>query len=186
MDKARIDAWLVLHERCRFAGEYLVDRNGAPWSARDYQVDSLESYALRKVHCDGRDVGKTTEIELMVLWASVACPNREMLVATQCENHLYPLMKRIVERLQSTELFSGNVVEIRRSPAWHIRFANGFVLWGWMAGSRGVNFQGMHVDWQVVDEAQELTESSWGELYQALTFGWTLCIVMVSVGIFVL
>lgn len=171
MDRKSIDAWLVLHERCRFASEFLRDRDGAPWSARDYQVGSLESYGLRKVHCDGRDVGKTTEIELMALWASVACPNREMLVATQCENHLYPLMKRIVDRLQSTELFSGNVVEIRRSPSWHIRCANGFVLWGRIAGPRGMNFQGMHVDWQVVDEAQEMTETSWGELYQALNGG---------------
>ena len=107
----------------------------------------------------------------MALWASVACPNREMLVATQCENHLYPLMKRIVDRLGSVPEFAGNIVEIRRSPAWHIRCANGFVLWGRMAGPRGMNFQGMHVDWQVVDEAQEMTETSWGELYQALNGG---------------
>ena len=163
--------WMRLHERDVFASDYLLDRDGNPWNVREYQRESLKSHATRKVHCDGRDVGKTTEIELLVLWASVACPNREMLVATQCESHLYPLMKRILERLESEELFRRNIVEIRRDPGWHLRFANGFVLWGRIAGARGVNFQGMHVDWQVVDEAQEMAESSWAELYQALNGG---------------
>ena len=147
------------------------DRVGKPWQVRDYQRDSMESYADRKVHCDGRDVGKTTEIELLVLWASVAYPNREMMIATQSENHLYPLMKRIVARLESMPLFAGNIAEIKRSPSWHIRFNNGFVLWGRIAGMRGTNFQGMHVDWQIVDEAQEMSETGWAELYQALNGG---------------
>ena len=149
----------------------MKDPSGKPWKVRDYQRDSLESYAERKVHCDGRDVGKTTEIELLVLWASVAYPNREMMIATQSENHLYPLMRRIVSRLESVPHFALNVAEIKRSPSWHIRFNNGFILWGRIAGTRGTNFQGMHVDWQIVDEAQELSETGWGELYQALNGG---------------
>lgn len=94
-----------------------------------------------------------------------------MLIATQSENHLYPLMRRIVSSLESMPVFAGNIAEIKRSPSWHIRFQNGFVVWGRIAGSRGRNFQGMHVDWQVVDEAQELSEVAWGELYQALNGG---------------
>lgn len=43
------------------------DRHERPWQVRDYQLDSLESHAVRKVHCDGRDVGKTTEIEILIL-----------------------------------------------------------------------------------------------------------------------
>ena len=117
-----------LHERSRFTGDFLTDRQGNSWKVREYQRESLESYAARKVHCDGRDVGKTTEIELTALWASMACPNTEMLIATQCENHLYPLMKRIVGRFEELEMFKGNLAEIRRSPSWHIRCGNGFVL----------------------------------------------------------
>jgi hypothetical protein len=166
-----IAQWLLLHQRERFAEAFLRDREGRPWSVRPYQRASLESYAPRKVHCDGRDVGKTTEIEVTAAWAMVMCPNTEMLVATQCENHLFPLMHRLVRRFEDTPEFAPSLVEIKRSPSWFLRFSNGFCLWGRIAGPRGMNFQGMHVDWQVVDEAQEMTETAWGELLQALNAG---------------
>ena len=163
--------WLDLARREAFARNHLRGREGSPWQARPYQVESLESRAVRKVHCDGRDVGKTAEIEIIACWAMVACPDTEMLIATQCENHLFPLMNRLSRRFQTTPAFAPSIVEIRRSPSWHFRFSNNFVLWGRIAGPRGMNFQGMHVDWQIVDEAQEMTETAWGELYQALNGG---------------
>ena len=171
MKPESIQGWMRLHNRATFAQDFMQDRFGKPWNVRDYQRDSMESYAQRKVHCDGRDVGKTTEIELLVLWASVACPNQEMMIATQSENHLYPLMRRIIARIESMPHFATNIAGIKRSPSWHIRFNNGFVLWGRITGPRGTNFQGMHVDWQLIDEAQEMSETGWGELYQALNGG---------------
>ncbi len=163
--------WIDLQCRETFARNYLRDRQGAPWRVRDYQRASAESRALRKVHCDGRDVGKTSEIEIITAWAMVMCPDSEMLLATQTENHLFPLMNRLARRFQATPEFAPSLVEMRRSPSWFLRFSNGFVLWGRIAGPRGINFQGMHVDWQIVDEAQEMTEAGWGELYQALNGG---------------
>jgi len=163
--------WWQLARRTAFARKHITDRNGRPWQTRPYQRTSLESRALRKVHCDGRDVGKTAEIEIIACWALVTCPDSEMLIATQCENHLFPLMNRLARRFQMTPDFAPSLVELRRSPSWHFRFSNNFVLWGRIAGPRGVNFQGMHVDWQVVDEAQEMTETGWSELYQALNGG---------------
>ncbi|MBI5093586.1 MAG: hypothetical protein HZB26_14225 [Candidatus Hydrogenedentes bacterium] len=164
----QIRKWLELHKRAHFAAKYFSDRNGNPWKPRHYQTDSLESFATRKVHCDGRDVGKTMEIEIMAAWALVAHPDSELLIATQCENHLFPLMNRLVRRFESTPQFMPSLVEIKRTPSWFLRFSNGFVLWGRIAGPRGVNFQGLHVDWQIVDEAQEMTETGWSELLQAL------------------
>lgn len=163
--------WLDLQNRVLFAEHLFRDRAGQPWQVRDYQKGSLNSLAARKVHCDGRDVGKTTEIEVIACWAMVACPESEMLIATQTENQLFPLMNRITRRFESTPEFAPSLVEMKRSPSWHFRFSNGFILWGRIAGPRGTNFQGMHVDWQVVDEAQEMTDASWGELYQALNGG---------------
>ena len=158
-------------DRVAFAKQYIQDNHGRPWEPRAYQRASLLSDASRKVHCDGRDVGKTAEIEIVACWAMVNCPDSEMLIATQCENHLFPLMNRLVRRFQTSDQFASSLVEVRRSPSWYFRFSNGFVLWGRIAGPHGVNFQGLHVDWQIVDEAQEMTETSWGELYQALNGG---------------
>ncbi|HOS01651.1 MAG TPA: hypothetical protein PKZ01_01130 [Candidatus Hydrogenedentes bacterium] len=171
MSREEIEGWLGLHNRAAFAQRYIRDGAGKLWTPRAYQAGSLESHVLRKVHCDGRDVGKTAEIELIAAWAMVARPNTEMLIAAQCENHLFPLMHRLVRRFQTTPEFASSLVEMKRSPSWFLRFSNGFVLWGRIAGPRGINFQGLHVDWQIVDEAQEMTESAWGELYQALNGG---------------
>ncbi len=102
------------------------------------------------------------------MWASSIMANRELMIATQCEHHLFPLMHRVFRRFEENPDFAKTIVEARRTPSWYMRFTNGFILWGRIAGPRGVNFQGMHVDFQIVDEAQELTETSWGELYQAL------------------
>ncbi len=196
--------------RVEFAKQWLRDRRGGPWCVRGYQGQSLESRALRKVHCDGRDVGKTSEIEIIAAWASVALPNREMLIATQCENHLFPLMERIARvfergpwkqeqtripragagkegqtrlastgkegqtRLASLACVSPSfplLVEVKRTPSWCLRFSNGFVLWGRIAGPHGMNFQGLHVDWQIVDEAQEMSDAAWEEMFQALNAG---------------
>lgn len=171
LDAEAIRQWLELHTRTAFAQRYLADRHGTPWQARPYQIPSLESFALRKVHCDGRDVGKTSEIELIAAWAMVACPRTEMLVAAQCENHLFPLMHRLIRRFESTPELAPSLAECKRTPSWYLRFSNGFQLWGRIAGPRGINFQGMHVDWQLIDEAQEMTEAAWGELFQALNGG---------------
>ncbi len=171
LGRADSDEVLETNTRAEFAQRYIDNKNGEPWIAREYQRASLESFAERKVHCDGRDVGKTTEIEIVAAWAMAACPESEMLIATQCENHLYPLMNRIVRRFETSEEFAKDIVEIKRTPSWHLRFKNNFVLWGRIAGPHGMNFQGLHVDWQIVDEAQEMTEAAWGELYQALNGG---------------
>lgn len=170
-DPGRLRQAFDHHYRAHFAARHFTDRHGAPWTPRNYQRQSLESCAARKVHCDGRDVGKTMEIEIITAWAMVAQPGSEMLIATQCENHLFPLMNRLVRRFQTTPQFASILVEIKRTPAWFLRFANRSVLWGRIAGPRGVNFQGLHVDWQLVDEAQELTETAWAELFQALNGG---------------
>jgi len=164
----QIAQWLRVQERAAFATDFFRAPGGGPWEVREYQRASLESRAARKVHCDGRDVGKTTEIEIAACWAMVTRPRTQMLIAAQTENHLFPLMHRLARRFESTPEFAPSLAEIRRSPSWYMRFTNGFELWGRIAGPRGVNFQGMHVDWQIVDEAQEMTETSWGELYQGL------------------
>lgn len=171
MKQDEIQTWLELYERSAFAADVLTDGTGRPWETRDYQCESLNSYSERKVHCDGRDVGKTMEIEILAMWASMTMANQEMLIATQCEHHLFPLMNRVAQRFESIERFKLSLVEVKRTPSWYFRFANGFVLWGRIAGPRGINFQGMHVDWQIVDEAQEMSEVAWGELYPALNGG---------------
>jgi len=175
--------WIALQDREAFAAAFFRDGRDAPWRLRDYQRASLVSRAKRKVHCDGRDVGKTTEIEIVAAWAMLTRPDSQMLIATQTENHLFPLMHRIVRRFETTPALAGSIASVRQSPSWQLCFKNGFALWGRIAGPRGINFQGLHVDWLLVDEAQEMTDASWGELHQTLNAGGTRWVYGVPNGI---
>ena len=74
MTREEAALWLTMEQRELFAKTCITDATGKPWQVRDYQRDSLESRALRKVHCDGRDVGKSAEIEIMVCWAMLTRP----------------------------------------------------------------------------------------------------------------
>jgi hypothetical protein len=98
-------------------------------------------------------------------------PGRQMLVATQHEAHLAPLMRRILTMFERNPRLSANLDRVRQSPSWQLEFKNGFQLFGRISGAGGVNFQGMHVDWQLVDEAQNMTDEAWNQLYPALNTG---------------
>lgn len=178
-----LELGLDVASRARFAARFLTAGNGEAWRARPYQVGSLESTARRKLHCDGRDVGKTAEIAIMAAWASVALPGRQMLIAGQCEANLSPLLDRIFRAVEETPGLAAGLVQARRSPSWHLRFANGFELWARIAGTGGVNFHGMHADWVIVDEAQNMLRASWVELFQALNAGGVLWVYGVPNGL---
>ncbi len=172
-DRCRPDPGLpeYLRSRADFARRFFRDRDGNPWEPRPYQLQSLESNAPRKVHRDGRDVGKTSEIEITACWAAMALPGREMLITAPCHNHLEPLMRRILSRIRQVPDLAETLDEHRVQPSWFLRFENGFILRGRVSGPRGINYQGMHVDWILVDEAQEMTDAAWTELHQALNTG---------------
>lgn len=171
IDEKSLQLWMGLQSRRRFAHLCLKDRYGRPWTVRDYQARSLESRSLRKVHCSGRDVGKTAEIEVVCAWASICMPRRQILIATQHESNLTPLMRRLQTLFERNEHLAPNVLRIRQSPSWHFEFRNEFQIFARIAGPGGVNFQGMHTDWQLVDEAQNMSDEAWNQLYPALNAG---------------
>ncbi|MCX5757744.1 MAG: hypothetical protein NTU83_04420 [Candidatus Hydrogenedentes bacterium] len=164
--------------RSLFAETYLLGKDKAPWRMRNYQVASIESPVKRKCHCDGRDVGKTSEIEIMAAWASGS-----MLIATMFDSHLNPLMRRLYDLFDNNPQLKRNVRALRMAPGWHFTFRNGFEIFGRIAGPNGVNFQGMHTDWQIVDEAQNLSTRAWEELLPALNAGGTRWVYGVPNGV---
>ncbi len=167
--------------RASFAGRFFRDRQGNPWKTRDYQRKSLNSRQKRKVLRCGRDVGKTSEIEIVALHTAYYNDNKELLIAAPRENHLLPLMERIVDRAQ--QIYPEKQVKVKRSPSYRLTFPNGTVLWGRIAGHRGVNFQGMHADFVWVDEAQEFSNAAWSELLPAIKGKGSLWIYGVPNGV---
>ncbi len=171
--KEETDFILGFLNREKFAERFFLNRDGKPWLVRDYQRESLNTFAPRKVLRCGRDTGKTTEIEIFLIWCAITQKNREAMLATQLENHLTPTMERIISRIKANPYLSKCLLSVRRKPSYRLVFNTPFILWGKISGNRGVNFQNTHVDFLCVDEAQNMTEPAWQELHQALNSnGW--------------
>jgi hypothetical protein len=141
------------------------------FALRNYQHESMVDPALRKLHQDGRDVGKTTEIEICMLHFALTQSGKECLLATQWQNNLAPTLERIIRTCQNHPQVAPRVRRITRSPFTRIEFVNGSLLMGKIAGNRGVNFQNTHVDFIAVDEAQNMLDCGWDELFPALNAG---------------
>lgn len=174
---------LALESRTRFAYDHLRARGDAPWRARPYQVDSLESRSLRKVNCCARDVGKTSEVVATACWASICMPDGVGLVTAPLDNMLQPIMHEIRRQCEGDPGLHANLEGSAMSPAWRFRFKNGFTLHGRIGGLSGLNYKGMHADWVWVDEAQDMPQAAWRELYPAVNPGGKLWVYGVPNGV---
>jgi hypothetical protein len=174
---------LALESRTQLAYDHLRARGDAPWRARCYQVNSLESRTLRKVNCCARDVGKTSEIIATACWASICMPNGVGLVTAPLDNMLQPVMHEIRRQCEASSGLRANLEGSAMSPAWRFRFKNGFTLHGRIGGLTGLNYKGMHADWVWVDEAQDMPQAAWRELYPAVNPGGKLWVYGVPNGV---
>jgi len=156
---------------------------GRGFILRDYQRGSLVDPAPRKLHQDGRDVGKTTEIELCLLHFALTRPGRECLLCAQWQHNLAPTAERLIALCRQHPLLAPRVRRITRSPFLRVEWDNGALLLGKIAGHRGVNFQNTHVDFIAVDEAQNMLDPGWDELFPALNAGGLLYVYGVPNGL---
>ncbi len=150
---------------------------------RDYQGTSLLDPHPRKLHQDGRDVGKTTEIELCLLHFALTHAGRECLLAAQWQHNLAPTAERLIALCRNHPLLSSRVRRIVRSPFIRVEFDNDALILAKIAGHRGVNFQNTHVDFIAVDEAQNMLDVCWDELFPALNAGGLLYVYGVPNGL---
>lgn len=158
-------------------------KRGEGYAMYPYQIESIRCEHPRKCHRDGRDVGKTTEIELTHLYFALTTPRSSSLICAQWHNNLAPTMERLIALCAGHPAVAPRVRRVVRAPFYRIVFANGAAIWGKLAGNRGVNFQNTHVDLISVDEAQNLLDASWNELLPALNAGGRLHVYGVPNGL---
>lgn len=169
--------------RFDFAKRYVHVMQSGPIEPHNYQVASLESRAHRKILCCGRDVGKTTDLILQICWLAICTRNKTALMCAMHESTLTPFMRNLIAVIQRSPEIAAAVVDIRQAPFWHITFKTGFQLEARIAGPGGVNFLGQHVDYQFIDEAQEMSNESWSQLLPGLLAGGSRFIYGVPNGV---
>lgn len=168
--KAQIKYFDKFYDREKFAAEY-IKPGGKPWKCHEYQKESINWYGLRKAHRSGRSTGKTKDLEICALSLAMTQPHKETLIAAQREQHIEPLFERLIRIVEGSDLRQMLVKKPQRSPDYVMQFVNGHILWGRIGGPAGQNFQGMHVDNQLIEEGQEMTDKSWKELLPGLNDG---------------
>ena len=174
---------LQFYDRTKFAAMYF--RNGSkPWETWPQQVESLNWYGTRKCHRSGRSTGKTKDLEINTVQTAVIEPNEEQLIAAQREQHIEPVMERIIQIFTTNPDLNALLKQKpQRSPDYRLVLKNNHIIWGRIGGPNGQNFQGMHVKYQRVEEAQEMTNKSWLELLPGLNDGGTRHIYGVPNGV---
>lgn len=172
LDSAGKSAALRKLDKRAFCNDHFRTDTGDRMELRDYQVGLANSWSPNIANQSSRSVGKTTLIELEALWGADTFPGFQTLIATQGESQLYPIMERIIYRINNDPYLKSQLAKKPvRNPKYHIVFKNGHQLWGSIAGPDGTNFNGLHVHRILVDEAQIMTKKAWTELWRCRNLG---------------
>jgi len=168
----QVDETLRKLDKRYFTYKYFRDDLGDPMELRPYQEGMANSWAPELICQSSRATGKTTLMEVEALWGANTLPGFQTLIATQGESQLFPVMERIIRRINDhPELKATLRKKPVRQPKYCIEFKNGHIIWGTIAGPDGTNFNGMHVHRILVDEAQILTKKAWTELWRCRNEG---------------
>jgi len=172
LDQAGKDSLLRKLDKRVFTYDHFRTDTGERMELRPYQVGLANTWAPNIANQSSRSVGKSTLIEVEALWGAEVFPGFQTLIATQGESQLYPIMERIIYRINNDPYLKSQLAKKPvRNPKYHIVFKNGHQIWGSIAGPDGTNFNGLHVHRILVDESQIMTKKAWTELWRCRNMG---------------
>jgi len=182
----------VFEDPVRWCETYLIEpRTGEPWKFFDYQRESLRAFAQDCVHQDGAEVGKTREIQCLVLWGSCTAMGFTVrrpwiLCGAPQQTHLDEIILAVEEQVGAQEdggakgsLLSQFWLKPKRTPHMMQRFltiplgeterAGIARVYYRPAGHDGEAFRGVHVNGMLLmDEAAKLKRAvQWTEFWRA-------------------
>jgi len=154
-----------------FGEAFLLNRDGSPRRFRDYQKKDLEDIHPYIIHRDATEVGKTFNIESMVLHFLASTRGLLGLVVAELSGHFEQVLDEILVQFDHNEILK-DMLRVRRgiirSPYPQITFKNGSVVHFRPAHNDGAAYRGLHVNRIWLDEAPHITREAWGILYQRL------------------
>ena len=173
----------ILLDPAAFAAAFMRDLDGpdpsAPLALWPHQQEDVRDTHQLIVHQDGRAVGKTVDITVLVCHNGVTEQNGRTLVTTPNEGHLQKIVEEVEEQIFGNEFLENQVATdpktgrllITKKPYYQIRWKSGTIQYFRPAGSAGKSVRSLHCGLIMVDEAAWYPEAAWRALRRVLNRG---------------
>jgi hypothetical protein len=109
-------------------------KRSGPWTARQYQAETLRDKSLRVVLRWGRRCGKTDVMVVSGLHKAFTHKGYRVLYVTPYDNQVSLIFMRMKELINDSPLIKNEVVRMKNSP-YTVEFKNGSVIMGFTTGA---------------------------------------------------
>jgi hypothetical protein len=151
----------------------------APLALWPHQQEDVRDTSPLIIHQDGRAVGKTVNVTVLVCHFGVTQSNGRMLVTTPNEGHLMKIIEEVEEQVFGSDFLMEQIAIdprsgrhlITRKPYYQIRWKSGTIQYFRPAGSAGKSVRSLHCSDILMDEAAWYPEAGWRALRRVLNPG---------------
>lgn len=178
-----LDFAQILLDPAAFAAAFMCNLDGedpgAPLVLWPHQQDDVRDTHPLIIHQDGRAVGKTVNITVLVCHDGVTTQNGRTLVTTPNEGHLQKIIQEVEAQIFGSPFLENQVAVdprtnrllITRKPYYQIRWKSGTIQEFRPAGATGKSVRSLHCGKVLIDEAAWYPEAGWRALHRVLNRG---------------
>jgi hypothetical protein len=173
----------VLLDPARFAAAFMRDLDGddsnAPLQLWPHQIEDVRDTHELIIHQDGRAVGKTVNVTVLVCHFGCTTRNKRMLVTTPNEGHLQKIIQEVEDQIFGSDFIHDQVavdtqtgrLRISKKPYYEMRWKDGSIIYFRPAGPTGKSVRSLHCDDVLIDEAAWYPDPAWRALRRVLNRG---------------
>lgn len=154
---------------------YDEERDDRRWRAWPFQWRWYRCNDQRQISASSRSCGKSSSLKLRALAFPFLHPQGQMLITAPEGIHLNAITIQIENMYNSYTLLEEMLSKTRKQGITHrpfdMVFANGAEITGRIPQISGKGLKGMHPLWLEMDEAQDMPEAAWKEIFETLKRG---------------
>ncbi len=173
----------ILLDPVKFAAAFMrsldAPEPNTPLILWPHQQEDVRDNHPQIVHQDGRAVGKTVDITVLVCHEGVTGKNSKTLITTPNEGHLQKIIEEVEDQIFGSDFLNAQVAVdprsgrqlITRKPYYQIKWKSGVIQYFRPAGSAGAAVRSLHCARVIVDEAAMYPEAAWKAVFRVLNPG---------------
>lgn len=145
------------------------DDRVTPYRVFDYQYYFEDAnYGGMSVYAEARATGKSEKQKRRSFTLPFRKPGRGRLISAPRENHLNPVMEKVIDKLEDVRLTKELIKRVRRKPYYIISFKDNAEIIGKIPGKDGASVKGEHVDEISIDEGQDYPDEGYENIRECL------------------
>lgn len=160
----------IKEDRVCLGETLLVNKERKPIKYWDHQIEELRSKAMKKIHEDGRGVGKSINLQC-IIWDDILTSSDEVLVATPGEAALQPIIDNFKFQMEMNPVIANAIKHAKNIPYYTVFTKAGGIIHFRPAGPNGLAFRGLHVKRMRIDEAAYMPNAAMSALNGCFEIG---------------